>query len=34
MLQTQAVSAELLELLKNIMKSELFSNFVLVGGVF
>lgn len=32
MLQTQAVSAELLELLKNIMKSEVFSDFILVGG--
>lgn len=32
MLQTQAVSPELLELLNNIMKSEIFSDFILVGG--
>lgn len=32
MLQTQTVCSELLELLKNIMKSEIFSDFVLVGG--
>lgn len=32
MLQTQTVSPELLELLKFIMKSEVFSDFILVGG--
>ena len=32
MLQTQTVSTELLELLKQIMESEFFSDFVLVGG--
>ncbi len=32
MLQTQTVSPELLELLKQIMKSEFFSDFILVGG--
>ncbi len=32
MLQTQTVSPELLELLRQIMKSEFFSDFVLVGG--
>jgi len=32
MLQTQTVSTELLELLNNIMKSDFFSDFILVGG--
>lgn len=32
MLQTQTVSTELLELLKQIMESEFFSDFILVGG--
>ncbi len=32
MLQTQTVSPELLELLNKIMKSEVFSDFILVGG--
>lgn len=32
MLQVQTVSPELLELLKQIMKSEFFSDFILVGG--
>ena len=32
MLQTQTVSTECLELLKNISASEFFSDFVLVGG--
>lgn len=32
MLQTQTISAELLELLKFIFDSEVFQNFVLVGG--
>ncbi|MGC4128610.1 MAG: nucleotidyl transferase AbiEii/AbiGii toxin family protein [Bergeyella sp.] len=32
MLQTQAVSSECLELLKNISETEFFSDFVLVGG--
>ncbi len=32
MLQTQTVSPELLELLRQIMESEFFSDFVLVGG--
>lgn len=32
MLQTQTISTELLELLNNIMKSEFFSDFILVGG--
>jgi len=32
MLQTQTVSPELLELLKQIMESDFFSDFVLVGG--
>ena len=32
MLQTQTVRSELLELLNNIMKSEIFSDFILVGG--
>ncbi len=32
MLQTQTISSELLELLKKIMKSDIFSDFILVGG--
>lgn len=32
MLQTQTASPELLELLRNIMKSDFFSDFILVGG--
>ena len=32
MLQTQTVSSELLELLNRIMVSDVFKNYVLVGG--